>query len=545
MNIVNKKGEAMRSSKRAAKKVLIGALVAALGVTTLFSNTGSAYAAGEVKLNKTSRNILTRQTYDFDVTGAPSDAVITWKSSDDSIATVDKNGVVTGIKKGTATITCEVTAAGKTQKLTATVSIRKPALKIEINNKVSRLKYGEKVDLNRTLTPKTSNDVTTWKSSNTSIATVDANGVVTGLKDGTVTITATTMSGKSDSVEITVYGAPVPTKEPTKAPTKAPTQTPGKTTPVPTKAPTKAPTPTSKPTQTGSVVYSESFEKSVGSFKAHGSASLAIEKSATSPDGMQYLKISGRTSNWNGAEIKLNTLLELGGTYKLSAQVRQTVGNGEVIKATLQKNGDQYSQVQTVTTDKNKWTEISGEFTVDKDTTDLLLYFEADNLIDISLDNVVITKISGGSGLISTPMATDKNATFKCADMTPNGYGYTAEKTSDGGVHVTFEGQYQEVFYILPQEIDLSKFDKVVFSLKTKGATDAVVLKICAPDAETDEWNNPVPMETRWGVTTSGVEDVEMDLSAHAKKTVNRIGIMANDGAADITLYSITFIPKK
>lgn len=523
----------MRSSKRAAKNVLAGALVVALGVTTLFTNPGSSYAAGEAQLNKTSRNILTRHTYDFDVTGAPSDAVITWKSSDDSIATVDENGVVTGIKKGTATITCEVTAAGKTQKLTAKVSIRKPALKIEINNKVSRLKYGDKVDLNRTLTPKTSNDVTTWKSSNTSIATVDANGVVTGLKDGTVTITATTMSGKSDSVEITIYGAP--------APTKAPEAT---ATPVPTKTPA-GPTPTPKPTQTGNVVYQESFEKSVGSFTARGPAKLDIAKSVASPDGTQYLQISGRTSNWNGAAVNVNKLLELGGTYKLSAQVRQTAGNGEVIKATLQKNGDQYSQVQTIETEKNKWTELSGEFTVDKDTTDLLLYFEADNLIDISLDKVVITKISGGSGLISAPVATDKNATFKFTDMTPNGYGYKAENSSDGGVHVTFEGQYQEVWYMLPQEIDLSKFDKAVFSLKTKSATDTVALKVIATGAELDQYNNPTPMETRWGVTTSGVQDVEISLSSHADKEACRVGIMANDGAADITLYSITFIPKK
>lgn len=525
----------MGSSKRTVRKILVGAVVAAMGVTTLFTHAGSSYAAGEATLNKTSRNILTRQTYDFDVTGAPSDAVITWKSSDETIAAVDENGVVTGIKKGAATITCEVTSAGKTQTLTAKVQIRKPALKIEINNKVSELKYGEKVDLNRTLTPKTSNDVTTWKSSDSKIATVDANGVVKGLKDGTVTITATTMSGKSDSVEITVYGAPAPTKAPEATATPVPTRTPAK--------------PTPKPTQSGNIVYQESFETSVGSFESRGGAKLSVAKSATSPDGMQYLQISGRTSNWNGGALKVNELLELGGTYKLSAQVRQTAGDGEVIKATLQKNSDQYSQVQTVATDKNKWVELAGEFTVDKDTKDLLLYFEADTLIDISVDKVVITKVKGGSGLISKPAGSttaDGGLVYKFSELgNYGGYGYDKpEKVANDGMKVAINAENQEIFYMLPKNVDLSKYDKVIFSLKTE--TGKVALKVCAPDAELDQWNNPTPMEIRWAVETSGaVQNVEMDLKAHSKLEVNRIGIMAHEDAANITLYSITFVPKK
>lgn len=533
----------MRSSKRVVKNLFAGVAAAAMGITTLFANAGSSYAAQEAKLNKTSRNILTRQTYDFDVTGVPSDADITWKSSDEAVATVDKDGVVTGITKGDATITCEITSAGKTQKLTAVVHIRKPAVKIVINNKVSELKYGEKVDLNRTLTPKTSNDVTTWKSSNTSIATVDANGVVKGLKDGTVTITATTMSGKTDSVEITVYGAPVPTATP--VPTRAPQAT---ATPTPTRAPQATPTP--RPAQTGgSTVYEESFEKSVGSFAPRGAAKISVAKSATSPDGMQYLQISGRTATWNGAAVSMNKLLELGGTYKLSAQVRQTAGSGEVIKATLQKNDDNFSQVQSVTTEKNVWTEIAGEFTVDADTTDLLLYFEADTLIDIQLDKVVITKVSGGSKLISEPAATNpgQNVTFNFADLKPNGYGYTATNTSDGGVKVEFNGQYQEVWYALPQDVDLAKYDKVIFTLTTKSAeeADALALKVVATGAELDQYNNPTPCEIRYGVTTSGKGEVELSLSAHADKDICRVGIMTNTGATTATLYSVTFVQKK
>ena len=210
----------MKSSKRVVKAVLSGALVLAMGVTTLFTSAGTSYAAGEAKLNESSRNILTRQSFDFDVDGAPKDAVITWESSDDKIATVDENGVVTGIKKGNVTITCKVTSAGETQKLTAKATICKPAVKLEIKNKVKEMSYGETVKFGTALVPTTSNDVVTWTSSDSKVATVDKNGKVKAVKEGKVTITATTMSGKTDSVTFNVYGGPdaTPTPKPTATP---------------------------------------------------------------------------------------------------------------------------------------------------------------------------------------------------------------------------------------------------------------------------------------------------------------------------------------
>lgn len=236
----------MKNSKRTAKVMLVGALTLAMSVTTLFSNVGESYAASELKLNKTSRNILTRRSYDFDVVGASEDAEITWKSSNEKVAAVDKDGVVTGITKGEAKITCTIKDGGETVKLTATAKIRKPAVKIAIRNKIDKLEAGEEYDLNRKLTPSTSNDVTTWTTSDKKIATVDKNGVVTAKANGTVTITATTMSGKTDSVEIKVYGAKA-----TEAPkaTKAPdapkaTQAPKATATPKPQAPAKAETKT-------------------------------------------------------------------------------------------------------------------------------------------------------------------------------------------------------------------------------------------------------------------------------------------------------------
>lgn len=241
----------MKNSKKTAKVMLVGALTLAMSVTTLFSGVGESYAASELKLNKTSRNILTRRSYDFDVVGASADAEITWKSSNEKVATVDKDGVVTGITKGEAKITCTIKDGGETVKLTATAKIRKPAVKIAIRNKIEKLEVGEEYDLNRKLTPSTSNDVTTWKSSNKKIATVDKNGVVTAKANGTVTITATTMSGKTDSVKIKVYGGKATATPKPEAPkaTKAPeapkaTQAPKATATPKPQAPAKAETKT-------------------------------------------------------------------------------------------------------------------------------------------------------------------------------------------------------------------------------------------------------------------------------------------------------------
>lgn len=68
----------------------------------------------------------------------------------------------------------------------------------------STVKVGETVQLTATVSPSMAAQTGTWSSSDTSVATVDKNGVVTGVKEGTVTITFTTDDGASASYDITV-----------------------------------------------------------------------------------------------------------------------------------------------------------------------------------------------------------------------------------------------------------------------------------------------------------------------------------------------------
>ena len=112
---------------------------------------------------------------------------LTWTSSDSSVASVDSNGNVTGLKAGTATITAK-TSNGKT----ATCQVVVSSNVVEVTG-VSVSKYnvsvavGTSETLTATITPSNAtikNPV--WSSENPDIATVDNNGKITGIKVGTV-----------------------------------------------------------------------------------------------------------------------------------------------------------------------------------------------------------------------------------------------------------------------------------------------------------------------------------------------------------------------
>ncbi|MBR5427180.1 MAG: Ig-like domain-containing protein [Clostridia bacterium] len=120
------------------------------------------------------------------------DTTATYVSSNPDIATVDENGLVTGVDRGDAVITA--TAASGVEAF-CTVHVQKPATAMRFEKSSLVLNAGETGSFGVIFTPEDATDAVTWSSANENIATVDENGVVTGVEYGKTTITGTTTRG--------------------------------------------------------------------------------------------------------------------------------------------------------------------------------------------------------------------------------------------------------------------------------------------------------------------------------------------------------------
>ena len=133
------------------------------------------------------------------------DKSVTFTSSDPAIATVDENGVVTALVGGTCDIIVTTNESSLTR--TCTIAVTEYVESVEITDAPERMNVGGTTQLGATVqTDTASNKNVYWTSSNTSIATVDQTGRVTGVSSGSVVITATAADGggASDSVVIKV-----------------------------------------------------------------------------------------------------------------------------------------------------------------------------------------------------------------------------------------------------------------------------------------------------------------------------------------------------
>lgn len=139
------------------------------------------------------------------------DKSVTWRSSDEGVATVGISGLVRGVSAGTATIT--VTTADGGFENTCTVTVTKPVAVTGVTLDQTALTIIEKQTdgLVATVLPENAgNKNVTWTSSDPTVATVDQKGAISALKPGKTTITVTTEDGgKTASCEVTVNEIPV------------------------------------------------------------------------------------------------------------------------------------------------------------------------------------------------------------------------------------------------------------------------------------------------------------------------------------------------
>ncbi len=167
-----------------------------------------------VSLTKTSYTFTEAgDTLQLSATVLPSTATnknVTWKSSNTSVATVSSSGLVTAVANGSATIVVTTADGGHTATCDITVEIESTGVSV-IGVYLTKTSYtfteaGDTLRLSATVLPSTAtNKNITWKSSNTSVATVNSSGTVTAVANGTATITVTTADGGyTATCEITV-----------------------------------------------------------------------------------------------------------------------------------------------------------------------------------------------------------------------------------------------------------------------------------------------------------------------------------------------------
>ena len=165
-----------------------------------------ASAPTSVSLNKTSLKLIIGNDPVQLTASLPSGTAsqIKWETQDASIATIDENGYVTPVSFGTTKVRC-VTFNGKYN--VCTVSVFEAPQSVTLSDEEIMLGEKQTYALTAQLNEHAAGEIT-FSSSSDAIATVDANGKVTAVKEGECVITAETYNGKTDTCKVTVKKAP-------------------------------------------------------------------------------------------------------------------------------------------------------------------------------------------------------------------------------------------------------------------------------------------------------------------------------------------------
>jgi len=181
-----------------------------------------------ILLNKTNTTILIGGQEQLVVLTNPQGKSLpdlVWESSNTSVASVDKSGLITAISEGNAVI--KVHDLKGLYESSCTVSVQATAVTvtgIQIDPASLELQIGQQATLTCAMTPaNATNQTVTWTSSNPAIASVDGTGGVTAIGQGDVIITVQSVDGNfsSDCKVHIVAPTPTATQETTKASTAA------------------------------------------------------------------------------------------------------------------------------------------------------------------------------------------------------------------------------------------------------------------------------------------------------------------------------------
>lgn len=163
-----------------------------------------------ISLNKECVTLKVNETEMLVATLLPENATdksVKWTSSDEAIATVDANGVVTAKKVGKAIIIA-VSVSNPDVTAACEVIVSQPVQSVTLNEtSIFFDEIGATYQLTATVLPEDAeNKSVTWASSNSAVCTISEEGLVTAIGDGTATVTVTTVDGgKTATCEVAVF----------------------------------------------------------------------------------------------------------------------------------------------------------------------------------------------------------------------------------------------------------------------------------------------------------------------------------------------------
>lgn len=214
------RGRTPLSRVRAFLTVAGAALLAACGGGGGGDSTGGVGPDGPkvatVQISQDSAALRVGATLTLSATGrdasgtAVPNRTVTWTSSDVNVARVEQTGLVTAIAPGMARITATIDG----RQAGMTIIVIAPVATVNVTAPAPTLGTGGTMQLAVLLRDATGGPIgdrpVTWTSSDNTIASVTGNGIVTGLRPGTVTISAQS-EGITGSVQLAVVTAQSPT----------------------------------------------------------------------------------------------------------------------------------------------------------------------------------------------------------------------------------------------------------------------------------------------------------------------------------------------
>lgn len=166
-------------------------------------------ATSEVKTSDSS--LIEGTTTTIVIPSCPANGTLTCSSSNPSVATIDRSGVITAISAGTAVITIDIDSSSFKYLHTIYVTVTSATIEvtgITVNQSSYEFTKGSTAAISYSVQPADATDKNvTWTSSNTSVATC-SDGVIQAVGAGTATITGRTSNGVTTTVYVTVTALP-------------------------------------------------------------------------------------------------------------------------------------------------------------------------------------------------------------------------------------------------------------------------------------------------------------------------------------------------